>query len=245
MIFNQTVPGCTHIKLYAEITNTGSGTVLGISWDFMVYRHNYGWATLKTFTMPDDGIYTVDCDVPNYAITQFLIVPSSRQSTSRTWDNLYRVEKLTLTESLEPKELTTGMFQYGLFTNRSGVKKDLTEVYANIGGLLVSAKDILVNIEGNLVSIAPVYSAYLKTESESMSVYKFIPPSDGTYKIQNKRLLGDHEIRFYDSAFIPLYDGCFYGRSFSLTGGSVYYITLTHYYSADESESYLQIYKEV
>ena len=245
MIFNQTVPGCTHIKLYAEITNTGSGTVLGISWDFMVYRHNYGWATLKTFTMPDDGIYTVDCDVPNYAITQFLIVPSSRQSTSRTWDNLYRVEKLTLTESLEPKELTTGMFQYGLFTNRSGLKNELTEVYVNMGGTLKQATDILVNNGVSLVSLAPVYSSYLKTEREEVHLYRFVPTEDGKFRIKQKKLAGNHQMQFYDSTYTPLYDGPFNDRSFSLTEGSVYYITLTHNYSAGESESYLQIYKEV
>ena len=142
-------------------------------------------------------------------------------------------------------ELSTGMFQYGVFTNRSGVKKDLTEVYVNIGGTLTQATDILVNIDDELVSLAPVYSAYLKTESEIMYLYKFIPPADGAYKIQVKRLSGDHEIRLYDSTFTPLYEGYFYNQSFLLTEGSVYYITITHYYANEEvGESYLQIYKE-
>lgn len=245
MIFNSTVPICNHLKVYIEITNTGSGTVMGISWDFMVYRLNYGWTTLQTFTLPDDGKYTIDCDVPNYGITQFLVVPSYRQSTSRTWENWYRIDSLTVTESLEANEPATGVFQYGVFTNRSGLKNELTEVYVNIGGTLKQATDILVDNGVTLVSIAPVYSAYLKTEQECLTLYKFIPQSDGNYKIQVKRQSGDHEIRFYNSEFSPLYEGYFYNRSFSLTEGSVYYITLTHYYSADESESYLQIYKEV
>ncbi len=242
--FNSSIPKCSHINFDLEIENTGSGTVLGRSWDFFIYRDGYGWYEVMTFTLPDDGKYTIDTDIGNYNISQIACVPSSNPGSSRTWTNGCSINSITLTETLEANELSTGMFQYGIFTNRSGVKKGLTEVYANIGGSLVRATDILVNINGNLVSIAPVYSAYLKTESERMYLYKFVPPSDGTYRIQNKRLSGDHEIRFYDSAFTPLYDGYFYGRSFSLTGGSVYYITLTHYFNADESESYLQIYKE-
>lgn len=95
------------------------------------------------------------------------------------------------------------------------------------------------------IAVKSVENGYLKTESEIMYLYKFIPPSDGTYKIKVKRLSGDHEIRFYDSEFTQLYDGYFYDRSFALTEGSVYYITLTHYYSnSNVGESYLQIYKE-
>ena len=245
VVFNNPVPNVSHIKINVDVDNTGSGTVLGISWDFKVYRNSYGWVKIQTFTMPEDGIYTVDCDIPNYTITQYLCVPSSRQSSSRTWGIGYDTESMVITETLEANELTTGMFQYGVFTNRSGVKKDLTEVHVNIGGSLLQATDILVNIDDTLVSLAPVNSAYLKTESEIMYLYKFIPPSDGTYKIKVKRLSGDHEIRFYDSEFTQLYDGYFYDRSFALTEGSVYYITLTHYYSnSNVGESYLQIYKE-
>lgn len=244
MLFNSTVPKVSHLVIDVEVTNTGSGTVLGISWDFKVYRSSGGWTTVKTFTLPSDGIYTLDCEVANYNITQFAFIPSSRQSSSRTWDVWYNVEKMTITETIDVNEVETGVFQYGFFTNRSGVKKDLTEVYANVDGTLLQATDILVNIDGDLISLAPVYSANLKTEAETMALYSFIPPSDGTYKIQVKRLTGDHEIRLYDSTFTQLYDGYFYGRSFSLTESSVYYITLTHYLHAEESESYLQIYKE-
>jgi hypothetical protein len=77
-----------------------------------------------------------------------------------------------------------------------------------------------------------------------MTLYSFTPNQSGTYKIQNKRLSGDHEIRLYGSDFTPLYDGYFYSHSFDLAQGYVYYVTVTHYYNADESESYLQIYKE-
>lgn len=35
MVFNTVVPSCKHIKMQIEIENTGSGTVLGRSWDFL------------------------------------------------------------------------------------------------------------------------------------------------------------------------------------------------------------------
>ena len=244
MVFNSTVPICNHLKVYIEITNTGYGTVVGITWNFMVYRLNYGWVTLQTFTMPDDGIYTVECDVPNYGITQFLAAPSYRVGSGRTWENWYYVQSMTVTESLELNEPATGMFQYGVFTNRSGLKNELTEVYVNMGGTLKQATDILVNNGVSLVSLAPVYSSYLKTEKEEVHLYRFVPTADGKFRIKQKKLAGNHQMQFYDSTYTPLYDGPFNDRSFSLTEGSVYYITLTHNYSAGESESYLQIYKE-
>ena len=82
------------------------------------------------------------------------------------------------------------------------------------------------------------------TQKESMALFSFTPEIDGKYKIQVKRLSGDHEIRLYSSDFSQLHDGYFYDRSFELTAGTLYYITLTHYYAADISDSYLQIYKE-
>ncbi len=43
LLFNTAVPGCLHITMDIEIENTGSGTVLGRSWDFYIYRQSYGW----------------------------------------------------------------------------------------------------------------------------------------------------------------------------------------------------------
>ena len=46
----------------------------------------------------------------------------------------------------------------------------------------------------------------------------------------------------YDSEFKPMTDSYFYSQSFLLTAGSVFYISVTHYYSADASESTLLIF---
>ena len=103
---------------------------------------------------------------------------------------------------------------------------------------------VLVNIDGALVSLPQVQSAYLKTTSDAMTLYGFTPSVSGSYRITQKKISGDHEIRLYGSDFTPLYDGYFYDRSFDLVAGTLYYITVTHYRGADTSESYLQIYKE-
>lgn len=244
MEFNNTVQGCRHLKISIEITNTGSGTVYNRSWDFKICKANGSWIDIETFTLPDTGLYTVDCDIDNLDITMFAFVPSSNPGSSRKWDSWFGVEQLTLTEKLEVNETTTGMFQYGVFADRSGVKDRIHEVYVNIDGALVPATDVLVNYEGTLYSLPQVHSAHLKTESESTTLFVFIPEEDGVYRITQKEISGDHEIRCYDSNFELLYDDYFYSMSFSLNAGSVYYITVFHYFDADRSESYLQIYKE-
>ena len=244
MEFNTKIQNCNHMKIYIEITNTGSGNVCGINWDFFVYRQNYGWYEVKTFKMPSDGIYTLECDIAGYTITKFVIVPSSDPGSNRTWESWFRVDELVITESMEMTELQTNVFQYGLFVNQGGVVPQINEVFANINGILVPATGIYSNMDDVLVPIQTVSSYQYITQKESMALFSFTPEIDGKYKIQVKRLSGDHEIRLYSSDFQELYDGFFYDQSFELTAGTLYYITLTHYYAADISDSYLQIYKE-
>lgn len=246
LVFNNTVPSCSHITMEVEVENTGAGSVFGIRWDFMVKRSSGSWTDILTFTMPSDGKYTIDCDISNYTITQIAVVPTSNPGSSRTWSIWYGITKLTIKENLTLVELVTNQFQYGVFVNRYGLTQTLNEVYANIGGTLKPATAILVNINGSLVTLPPVYSAHISTSSESTLVYKFTPSSTGTYQIRRKKLSGDHEIRLYSDDFEELSDGFFYNKSISLTAGTLYYITVTHYYNeTDTSESYLQIYKEV
>lgn len=244
MVFNNSVPGCKHISMDIEIENTGSGTVLGRSWDFYVYRQSYGWCEVCSFTLPEDGNYTLDVDISNYTITKLACVPSSNPGSSREWSNWYNIKQLTLTESVTVNELSTGVFQYGVFANRYGLQQKLTETYANVDGSLKQATDVLVNIDGALISLPKVNSAYLKTDAECMTLYSFMPSVSGRYKIARKHISGDHEIHLYSSDFTPMHEGFFYDQSFDLTSGALYYITFTHYFNADTSESYLQVYRE-
>jgi hypothetical protein len=181
--------------------------------------------------------------VPGYNITQFAIVPSSNPGSTRTWESWFDVEQLTISESVTTADMTTGEFLYGIFPNRYGITQSVSEAYVNIGGTLTKAKDILVNADGALVSLPKVYSGYFKSTSEQMKVFEFTPGATSNYMITQKRVSGDHEIRLYDNNFNPISDGYFYSQAFALTGGSLYYISVTHYYSAAESESWLQIYK--
>ena len=214
--FNSTLPKCSHINFDLEIENTGSGTVLGRSWDFFIYRDGYGWYKVMSFTLPADGKYTIDTDIGNYNISKIACVPSSNPGSSRTWATSCVINSITITEALPVQELDTGVFHYGVFLYNYGVKEGVTEMYVNIGGTLTKASDIFVNIDDELRAVPSVYSAYLKTETESISLYRFIPQKSGTYRIQNKLLSGDHEIRLYDSDFDMLDDNYFYSQSFPL-----------------------------
>ncbi len=244
LLFNTTVPGCLHITMDIEIENTGSGTVLGRSWDFYIYCQNYGWYEVCSFTLPDDGKYTIDTDISNYTITQIACVPSSNPGSSRTWSTWYGITKLTLTESVTLSEFDNNKYFYGVFPNNYGIEKRPSEVFLNIDGTLKKATAVYANVDGTLKQVPMLLSAEIKTDSETMKLYKFTPTTGGNYIIKVNRKSGDHEIRLYDGNFKPMTDSYFYERSLALTAGSVFYISVTHYYSADASESTLQIFKE-
>lgn len=245
MVFNETVPNCSYIKVMVEIESTGSVSLYGKKWELMVYRKGYGWRTVTEFILPDTGICTVECEVPGYDITKYVCVPSSNYGTSCTWDVWVEVEKLTITEEVELKELETGNFQYGVFVNRGGIKEQLNEVYVNVNGTLKPATEILVNTDEKIISIQPVLSAHYISDKDYTVLVPFQPEQDGVYKIKRKKISGDHELRIYNSDFSMLYEKYFYDMSFELTAGALYYISITHYYGEDEeSESYLQIYRE-
>ena len=245
MCFNNTVKGCKHLKIKIEINNTGAGTILGINWDFFVCTANGLWHYIKTFILPETGEYVLDCDINNLDITQFAFVPTSNPGTSRTWENWYEIQQITLTESIVIQDLQEGMFQYGVFVNYMGFEEALNEVYANIDGNLVQATDIMVNVGGKLISLPTVISGYAYSNTDVPYLYIFEPPSTGTYTFRRKRISGDHEIRLYTLGGKKMHDGYFYNESFELTGGNMYVIILTHYPGeGNESKSYLQIYKE-
>lgn len=245
MVFNNTIPGCKHLKISIEVENTGSGTIYGLRWDFMVCKSNGSWVDIETFTMPETGLYTIDCDINGYDVTMFAIVPTSDPGSSREWSSWFNVEQVILTEQLELKTPTSGYFHYGIFSNNYGITKEPTEVYVNIDGGLKKATNVLANIEGDLKSVTPVYSDHYTSNSEISWLYGFTPDADGEYRIKEKRISGDHELRLYSSDFTELCDGFFYDSSFVLSAETLYYILVTHYRGADASESYLQIYKEV
>ena len=131
-----------------------------------------------------------------------------------------------------------------MFPNHYGIEKRPSEVFVNIDGTLKKATAGYANVEGTLKQVPMLLSAEIKTDSETMKAYKFTPTTDGNYTIKVNRKSGDHELRLYGSDFKPMTDSYFYSQSFALTAGSVFYISVTHYYSADASESTLQIFKE-
>ena len=243
MLFNNMVPKCSYLKISGTITNTGSGTVLGLSWGLLAYKQSYGWETLKTFTMPSDGEFTVECTINNYNITQFACVPSSNPGSSRGWTSWFSVEKLTITESITTTDFVTTDFVSGFFLNNYGVEQKPNEVFVDVGGTLTRVRKALANIDGTLSELPMAYSSYMKTTSETMRLYEYIPKETGNYRIKVNIARGDHEARIYSSTFLQLTDGYTYDKTLEFTANTAYYITLTHYYSAEESESNLLVYR--
>ena len=244
MIFNNAVPGVKRLKVYCEIENTGSGTVFNRSWDFMVYRENSGWVDVHTFTMPDTGIYTVDCEVPNYNITRFACVPSSNPGASRTWTSWFEVKLMTITQQLTTVDTEETQYMCGLYTKMGSLYTEPAEVYVNIGGQPIKATEVYINVDGTLKQLPHMeYGYQISTVPETMKVFEFTPSISGKYKILVDNKSGDNEIRLFNSDMLQMHDGYFYNSEFDLTAGETYYIMLMHYYyNTATSESDLKIY---
>ena len=244
-VFNQMVPGCTHIQIEMEVETTTGNSVTNRNWDLYLYTDTRSWRKIITFLMPESGAHILDCDIDGRSFTKFALVPSSNPGSYTEWTTWFVVTRMTVTEQLEVGSLITGNYLYGMFISRAGVQEEPAEVFCNIKGALTRATDILVNIDGTLQSVAVVHSANTKSSDDKPCLYAFTPTTSGTYRITYKRLSGDHEIRFYNADFSPVKEGYFFDDSFELTAGTLYYITLTHFcYEEDPSESDLQIFKE-
>jgi len=224
------------VTLYAE-NNVGT-SILNRSWYLYLYNGS-SWYTILTFTMPQTGTtpqgkaygeYVWEGNVGYSGVRKFAAVPTAQMSTGTTWTNGITIEEMTIQESVTTVDLTTNNY-FTVFPNYGGVAQRPTQIYANIGGTLTVAKNVYANIGGALTELPPAYNgAYTTTVPDNYRVYEFTPPSTGTYKIQVERKSGDHEARLYNSAFTDMNGGnYFYDGSFALTGGSLYYIMLTHY----------------
>ncbi len=144
--------------------------------------------------------------------------------------DLVQHKKLTITENIILSELDNDKYFYGVFPNNYGVQKQPSEVFVNIDGMLKKATAVYANVDGTLKQVPMLLSAEIKTDSETMKLYKFTPTTGGNYTIKVNRKSGDHEIRLYDGNFKPMTDSYFYSQSFALTAVSVFYISVTHYY---------------
>ena len=254
MTFQTTYPYVVRMKItfYAE---NGAGTsILNRNWYFYLYNGS-SWYTVVSFTMPQTGTnsstgkaygeYTWEGNVGYSGVRKFAAVPTSQMSSGTSWTNGITIEEMTVQESVTTVDFVTTDY-FTAFPNYGGVTQRPTQVYANIGGTITAAKKVLANIGGTLVELPPVYNgAYTSTVPDSFRLYEFTPPSTGTYRILVSKNSGDHEARLCNSSFVDQNGGSyFYDSSFALTGGSVYYIMLTHYvYNTDTSDSVIFITK--
>jgi hypothetical protein len=236
-------PYIVRAKISVSAENISGVSILNRSW--YLYLYNGSWRTLATFTMPSTGAYTWEGAVGYSGVQKFAAVPASTMSTGTEWNLGISIDELTVQETITTTDLATTDY-FTAFPNYGGVGTRPTRIYANIDGTLVAAKKVLANVDGVLTELPPAYSgAYTTTTPDSMRLYEFMPPSTATYKFEVAHYAGDHEARLYDAAFAALNDGnSFYSGSFALTGGNLYYISLTHYlYNSATADSVLFITK--
>jgi hypothetical protein len=237
--FKTAVPYTVRAKIRITASNVSGASVLNRSWT--LYRYTSSWASFGTFTMPSAGEYVWEGNTGVSNILKFAAVPTDTLNINTEWSLGLAVTEIEIRESLATTDLTSGEY-HTLFANRYGVTEKPSKIFANINGALTAAKKILVNIEGSLAELPPVYSsAFASTVPDSFKLFEFTPPETGTYRFEVILNSGYHEARLYDNNFNRLDTN---GYSFTLTGGSLYYITLTHYiYDADISDSVITIIK--
>ena len=214
------------------MTPTSGTNASGRSWR-LYYLVGGSWS-YATFNMPSVAMNTEIAYTWTGAIggtvTRFAACPAS-SAYSHYWTLGFGFDRLKVRENINTVDLVTTDY-FTAFPNYGGVTQRPTQVYADVGGVLTPAKKVYANIGETLIELPPAYSgAYVSTVPDSFRVYEFTPPTTGTYKIMVERKSGDHEARLYNSSFVDQNGGnYFYDASFSLTGGSVYFIMLTHYY---------------
>jgi hypothetical protein len=249
--FKKNYPYIVWAKISVSASNGTGSSILNRNW--YLYMYNGSWRTLVTFTMPSNGEYVWEGSIGYSSCQKFAAVPNSQMSSGTTWTLGLSVEEMTIQETVTTADLSSDYIS-GLFTNQSGAQLKPCQVHVNMGGTVTKATKVLCNVDGTLKELPPAYNgSYTTTTPESMRVYEFTPPSTGDYYIEIKINSGDHEARMYNSSFARVHPSgstgntdtsYFYSGTFTLTGGSLYYISLIHYHSnTNTSDSVLLVTK--
>ena len=203
----------------------------GSVWNFHAFTMPWAdWNTWANFT----GTWTF-----NSNITRIAACPASSAS-SHWWQSSFGIDVLRVQENLNTVTFASNEYFSGLLTDRSGVIQRPHQIHANVDGVLHRATQVHINVDGVLRALPPAYNAsWVTTAPDSMRVYEFTPPTTGTYRIEVVRNSGDHEVRMFNSSFGRIHPNgtsgntdtsYFYSGDFSLTAGTLYYISLIHYY---------------
>ena len=212
--------------------NPMSGTnASGRSWRLYYYigRWEYFTFTMPYCAMNEWTSYTLTGTIGNY-VTMFAVCPDTSGSYGYGYN--LRIDKMKVRETITTTDLITNDY-FSVFPSMSGLEQKPTRVFTNISGTLIPTKKILVNIDDALTELTPVYSgAFTSSAPDTMRVYEFTPPISGIYRFEARHGSGYHDAQLYDSIFNKMdTEAYFHNGSFTLTGGSLYYILLSHHYS--------------
>ena len=195
------IPNVSQFKFSVSVWSQYTG-LFNRQWYVYGYTSNNSWEVLHTYTLPeytDNGAdatsgerysATIKLDISlstKKNIKKIATVPTSRMGSSVTWSIALDIEKAEITEDITELSLKTSNCFCGLFTQTSyySLNKTPAEVQVNIGNEnLVSATDILVNIDGELVSLLKMKTCdFIATEKEQIGVITFSPPKSCSYSI--------------------------------------------------------------
>lgn len=195
-IMNGTLPSCSELKLEIDITSGYTG-VFNRSWDIWI-KTTY-WEEVYTFTMPaytetgsdeynEKYEASIELTIPlatTKNITAIAAGPSSRMSSGSYWSMWLDIDGAKITQQMTDATLSDSDYFCGIQEKRySSLYTSPRKIEANVDGVLKTATEIMVNINGNLVSLPKMKQYnFVATAKEQAVVIPFTPVRNGKHTI--------------------------------------------------------------
>ena len=195
---NTPIPNVSKLKFYLWIGTQYYTSLFNRKWYIYAYT-NSGWEMIKSITMPtyedsgdstDDQRYsasiTVDIELATKkTITKMAAVPSSRMGSSVTWYASFDIEEAEITENIPDAVLSDSDYFCGIQEKRySSLYTSPRKIEANVDGVLKTATEIMVNIDGSLVALPKMQQYnFVATTNEQSVIITFSPKRTGKHTI--------------------------------------------------------------
>lgn len=192
------IPNVSKLQFYLWIGTQYYTSLFDRNWYIYAYTSS-GWEVLKTITMPtynDSGdstdterysaSITVDIELSTKkTITKMAAVPTSRMGSSVSWLVTFDIEEAEITETIPDALLYNSDYFCGLqYTQYGSLYKDPKKVEVNIDGNLITATDVMVNVNGEIVSLPKMQQYnFIATAKEQSAIITFTPNRSGKHTI--------------------------------------------------------------
>lgn len=261
---NTPIPNVSKLKFYLWIRTQYYTSLFNRQWYIYAYT-NSGWEMIKSITMPtyedsgdstDDQRYsasiTVDIELTTKkTITKMAAVPSSRMGSSATWYATFDIEEAEITENIPDAVLSDSDYFCGIQEKRySSLYTSPRKIEANVDGVLKTATEIMVNVNGSLVALPKMQQYnFVATAKEQAVVIPFTPSRSGRHTINASEQYAGSANESY--AYFKVYDSemnevtTYYttNTSLELEAGKQYkIIAIDHPYYTDLAQRVIKVY---